>query len=159
MKKLMSLLLAALMLLSFAACSGGGGQTNTATQAPSASTNNATQNTSGKWIDTATESEKKERVEVAAVTETLDSISHRVTGISFDRNSTKYIIGSSNRTNKYSSGSEEWSVTGTIYLYDKYGSYVETVKFQQDCMVLSVDGDAFQFGHWEFIINGNKYHN
>ena len=150
MKKAIIILLAFVMVLSLAACGDGGDKP----PAENTSSGNA-YNSSSSRLSQMSESEKENAVQLEAITDALEKLKK---DFSFVESETMYKIGSCSCTNK-TSKYEEWEVSGTLYLYNKYGSLEEIAYFSYDCIMLNESGGTVSFGHYEITAGKKTYHN
>ncbi|MBQ7500375.1 MAG: hypothetical protein IJT91_05740 [Clostridia bacterium] len=154
MKKTLAILLAFVMLLAFAACGENKQQDNTTDD--SYSYDDDSSPSSGKtWIETATESEKQAVIEKTAIDEVLRILNGKV---DFEKSETRYKIGKIEMTKKANKG-ESWYASGTVYLYNKFGSLEDAATFEMEGIYLSEEGWATRMGHFEINANGQTYNN
>lgn len=150
---IIALALALVFVLSLAAC--GDDSSSDKSSNSSSSSSSKSGSSSGSKLESMSESTKEKKVNLAAMEDAIGKLKSYYT---FDEDQTGYKIGSCKRV-KERDTSEEWAVSGTLFLYDKYGSIVETAKFSYDCIVIDKDGYAFSFGHYEVDAGSHHLHN
>ncbi len=148
MKKVLALILALVLVFSLAACGGGG-------KGVKDSSNSKSSNSSGSKLSSMSESDKENAVLLAAVEQVERELKNYY---SFDSDETRVKRGTI-KCNNSTDKREEWSVSGTLYLYDNYGSLTESATFTCDKVYLDSSGSATNFGHYEVDVDGKTYHN
>lgn len=129
MKRLIALLMALVMCVALCACASSSEQgTEKATE---------TKSQSSSYRDLMTTSEKEEEASKAAVLE----VARRLENKGYYTDNGKYKIGS-----VIEAGKDTYSVSGTIYVYDKYGSLDEVVTFTCDTVWIDENGNGVSVG-------------
>ena len=132
MKKLTTILLLLSMCLCICACQGESVSDDSDDSAEE------TTSVAGAYRDTMSASEIENAVTKAAVEEVLG----RLNGQNYNLDATKYKIGSITLLdNAY-----EYEVSGTLYLYDKYGSVADIATFTCSCVWINENGRATSVG-------------
>ena len=132
MKRIIALLMVAVLGISLCAC-GGSGKERSASASETATNNSI----SGDYRDTMTPSQIEDEVARAAARECLN----RLEGKGFNLDDSKYKIGQISEIDDF-----EYEVSGTLYLYDKYGSVTEIATFTCSCIWIDRDGDGVSVG-------------
>lgn len=137
MKKAISLILALVLCLSLCAC-GGNNKTGS-----SDSEDNETQsnNQSADRRESLTKAEIEEKVEYEAMWYVMNHLKNSAYSTVFALDSTRYKIGSMVEYEDY-----KYEVSGTLYLYDKYGSVKGTGTFTCSCIYINDEGEAVGLG-------------
>lgn len=144
MKKVLSLILVLVLCLSLYAC----GSEETTKPADSKGTEAQSNSQSADRREGMTKSEIEEKVTLEAVWYAMNHLKNSAYSTKFDLDATKYKIGSMVEIGDY-----EYEVSGTLYLYDKYGSLKTTAKFEHSCIWINKDGDAVGVGGIEVDVN------
>lgn len=149
MKKLFVSLLALTMLLSLAACGDGSDEATAARVLPTGSP------TIGFSLSDMSEDQKEMVVLSEAKDETVNKLKADFT---FDESKTTYSLTESACITKTDTG-EDWSVSGTVNLYDSTGKFIETATFRYDDIYIDAAGSAVSVGHYEITAGSKSYHN
>lgn len=130
MKKTFALLMAVVMCLALCACG-----TPSEPQIDEPDTTATTESTCRR--DRMSESEKEDAASKGAVEEVVRRLENK----GYDLDNGKYKIGSVIKVED-----DIYEVSGTIYIYDKYGSLDETVTFSCDTVWITENGSGVSVG-------------
>ena len=131
MKKIISLLLVLVMALSLCACG----------EEPEKENTHTSQSSSLSGREKLTQAEIQDKAESEAIWCAIRHIKNFSYSSRFDLDSTRYKIG-----RMYEYKAYNYEVSGTLYLYDKYGSLKGTATFTCSCIYINEDGDAVSIG-------------
>ena len=145
MKKALSLLLALVMCLSLCAC---GGNENKTTSPDSENKETQGNSQSADRRESMTKAEIEEKVESEAMWYVMNHLENSAYSTVFALDSTRYKIGSMVEFEDY-----KYEVSGTLYLYDKYGSVKGTATFTCSCIWINKDGEAVSVGGVEVDVD------
>ena len=130
MKKFISLILVFAMALFLCACG----------EEPKKENTTATQSSNQSKRETMSEADIQAKVESEAVGYAMNYMKRIYSNV-FDLDSTRYKIGRMYEYKDYN-----YEVSGTLYLYDKYGSLKGTAKFTCSCIYINEKGEAVGLG-------------
>ena len=103
-----------------------------------------TQGSSPNWSADYRDTMSEDEIEDLLVRTALDEAIWRLEGKDYDLDASKYKIGSIRTVDKY--GVYNYEVSGTLYLYDKYGSLKDIATFTCSTIYIDEDGKAISTG-------------
>lgn len=102
-----------------------------------------TQNSPSNWKADYRDTMSKDEIEELVTQTALDEVMWRLRDKNYELSTSKYKIGSITKVGEY------YEVSGTLYLYDKYGSIKDIATFTCNGINIDEDGEAFALGTTE----------